>query len=265
VSALPGRRCRQSDLCAVRLGVSRFAPDLAGLEEGELVQVNQLLPPSSFRPGGTAPGSAVGVALVAALIVAALYFGREVLMPVALAVLMSFVLAPLVRLLQRWWVPRLAAVFIVVVLALAALFLLGTLMVTQVNQLASDLPRYQFTLREKIQSLRQATAGSSTLGRASEVLQDLGKELDRKESAPGAVVERGAAASAGKPIPVEVRQPDPPALETLAALIGPLVHPLATTGIVVIFVIFILCSSRIYVTGLFVSPGHETCSAPPRP
>jgi predicted PurR-regulated permease PerM len=206
--------------------------------------MNQMLPVTSFRPGGTAPGSAVVIALVAALIVATLYFGREVLMPVALAVLMSFVLAPLVRLLQRWWVPRLAAVFVVVALALVGLFLLGALMVSQVNQLASDLPRYQFTLREKIQSLRQATAGSGTLGRASEVLQDLSKELDQKDKAPGAAVERGGPATAGKPVPVEVRQPDPSALETLAALIAPLVHPLATTGIVVIFVIFILVQQQ---------------------
>jgi predicted PurR-regulated permease PerM len=206
--------------------------------------MSQMLPETSFRPGGTAPGSAVVTALIAALIVAALYFGREVLMPIALAVLMSFVLAPLVRLLQRWWVPRLAAVFVVVALALAGLFLLGTLMVSQVNQLASDLPRYQFTLREKIQSLRQATAGNGALGRASDVLQDLGKELDQKDKAPAAVVERSATAAPSKPIPVEVRQPDPTALETLAALIGPLVHPLATTGIVVIFVIFILVQQQ---------------------
>jgi predicted PurR-regulated permease PerM len=203
--------------------------------------MNQTLPVTSFRPGGNAPGSAVVTALVAALIVATLYFAREVLMPVALAVLMSFVLAPLVRLLQRCWVPRLAAVFVVVTLALAGLFLLGTLMVSQVNQLASDLPRYQFTLREKIQSLRQATAGDGALGRASEVLQDLSKELDQKDKA---AVERGAPAIAGKPVPVEVRQPDPSALETLAALIAPLVHPLATTGIVVIFVIFILVQQQ---------------------
>ncbi len=55
------------------------------------------------------------------------------------------------------------------------------MMVSQVNQLASDLPRYQFTLREKIQSLRGAAAGTGTLERASEVLQNLGKELDKPQ------------------------------------------------------------------------------------
>ena len=62
--------------------------------------------------------------------------------------------------------------------------------------------------------------------------------------APGPVVERSATAAPSKPITVEVRQPDPSALETLATLIAPLVHPLATTGIVVIFVIFILVQQQ---------------------
>ena len=128
-----------------------------------------------------------------------------------------------------------------VALALAGLFLLGALMVSQVNQLARDLPRYQFTLREKIQSLREAT-GKRHPGPASEVLQDLGKELDRKENARR--TPRRANRPAGKPIPVEVRQPNPGALQTLATLIAPLIHPLATTGIVVIFVIFILVQQQ---------------------
>jgi predicted PurR-regulated permease PerM len=85
---------------------------------------------------------------------------------------MSFVLAPLVRLLQRWFVPRIVAVAIVVLIACGAVFSLGSLMVSQVNQLAGDLPRYQSTLREKIHSLRAAAAATGTLERASEVLQD---------------------------------------------------------------------------------------------
>jgi predicted PurR-regulated permease PerM len=179
--------------------------------------------------------------LIVAVIVAALYLGREILVPIALAVLLSFVLAPLVRLLQNLHVPRSLAVIVVVALAFAAILSLGAFMVSQVNQLASDLPSYQNTLREKIQHLRGATASTGTLDRASEVLQDLGKELDRpKTEAKPAPAVRAPGSSAEKPIPVEVKQPDPGALQTLAALITPLVHPLTTTGIVLIFVIFIL-------------------------
>jgi len=127
---------------------------------------------------------------MAVVLVGVIYLGREVLMPIALALLMSFVLAPLVGLLQRIYVPRVAAVFLVVLVAFSGVFALGGLMVSQVNQLAGDLPSYQSTLREKIQALRGAAAGSSTLERASEVLQDLGKELERP---------RGAARPAGAP------------------------------------------------------------------
>jgi predicted PurR-regulated permease PerM len=178
---------------------------------------------------------------LAVVIIGCVYIGREVLVPMALAILMSFVLAPPVDFLQRWYVPRSVAVIGVVLLAFAGVFSLGGLMISQVNQLASDLPSYQSTLREKIQNLRGVAAGTGTLERASEVLQKLSQEIDRPNAiAPSAAETSAIPRSADRPIPVEVRQPDPGALQTLAALIAPLIHPLATTGIVVIFIIFIL-------------------------
>ncbi len=138
--------------------------------------MNELLSVGSGRRvSSPVRGSAVTTVLMGALLVAALYFGREVLVPIALAVLMSFVLAPLVGLLQRLYVPRIAAVLLVVLVAFTAVFALGGLMVSQVNQVASDLPRYQSTLREKIQSLQGAATGTGTLERASEVLQKPGQ------------------------------------------------------------------------------------------
>ena len=98
-------------------------------------------------------GNSLATVLVAAAIVAALYFGREVLLPMALAVLLSFVLAPLVKLLQRLYLPRFAAVTIVVLLAFGVISGLATLMFAQVSQLAGDLPRYQSNLAEKVQAL----------------------------------------------------------------------------------------------------------------
>jgi predicted PurR-regulated permease PerM len=182
--------------------------------------------------------------LMAAVIVAGLYFGRQVLLPIALAVLMSFVLAPLVRLLQRLHCPRVPAIILVVLIAFGVVFSIGGLMVTQVNQLASELPRYQSTLSEKIQALKGVTSGGRTLEQASEVLKSLRKELERPRGEGPATRPSAEPASPDKPIPVEVRQPDPGALQTLAALIAPLIYPLTTTGIVVIFVIFILLQQQ---------------------
>ncbi len=178
---------------------------------------------------------------VAALIIAGLYFGREIFVPVALAVLLSFVLAPFVSRLQSLRFPRVAAVLAVVILGFAIIFSLGGLMVSQASGLAEALPGYEQTLRNKIESLRGLTGGGTgTLERASKVLKELKTELQNSEagSTPSATVLQAPADS--KPIPVEVRQPDPGALTTLVAIIAPLVSPLTTTGIVVIFVIFIL-------------------------
>jgi predicted PurR-regulated permease PerM len=164
--------------------------------------------------------------------------------PVALAILLSFVLAPPVEVLQRIHVPRALAVVSVVILAFSLIFAMGSLLATQLTQLAGDLPRYQSTISEKIQSFRDTKAGRGTLERASDMLKDLSKELDKPKDAPSArapgSVLGPAVPAPPAPVPVEVRQPDPGALESLRTLISPLVHPLATTGIIVIFVIFIL-------------------------
>ncbi len=196
-----------------------------------------MLPSARLTRSVPVSGTTLTSVMLGVIVVAALYFGREVLVPIALAILLSFVLSPLVGLLKRWYVPRSLAVAIVVLAAFAAIFGLGALMGSQVNQLATDLPGYQSTLREKIQSLRGAGVG--TLERASEVLQDLSKEIDKPKTAPTTPIFRDRNAP-NAPIPVEVKQPDPGALQTLAALITPLIHPLTTTGIVIIFVIFIL-------------------------
>jgi predicted PurR-regulated permease PerM len=186
--------------------------------------------------------SAVATAILAVIIITTLYFGREIIIPIALAILLSFVLAPLVGLLQRMRVPRGLAVVSVVIIAFAFIFAMGSLLASQLTQLAGDLPRYQSTITEKIQSFRSTTAGRGTLERASGMLKDLSKELDKpKDAAPGLGAGANSKATAPlTPVPVEVRQPDPGALESLQSLISPLLHPLATTGIIIIFVIFIL-------------------------
>ena len=178
---------------------------------------------------------------VAALIIAGLYFGREIFVPVALAVLLSFVLAPFVGRLQSFRLPRVVAVLAVVILGFAIIFSLTGLMVTQASKLAEALPGYETTLRNKIETLRGITGGGTgTLQRASDVLNDLKTELESSKAGSPPNTSVLQQPSDSKPIPVEVRQPDPGALNTLVAIIAPLVSPLTTTGIVVIFVIFIL-------------------------
>ena len=129
----------------------------------------------------------MATAILAVIIIMLLYFGREIIIPIALAILLSFVLAPLVGLLQRVRIPRGLAVVSVVIIAFALIFAMGSLLASQLTQLAGDLPRYQSTISEKIQSFRETTAGRGTLERASGMFKDLSKELDKPKEAATAL------------------------------------------------------------------------------
>jgi predicted PurR-regulated permease PerM len=187
-------------------------------------------------------GLAFNTFVIIAIVVATLYFAREILVPIALAVLLSFVLAPVVKVLQRWHLPRSLAVVLTVIIALGVVLCLATMVMVQVNQLARDLPRYQITLSEKVRNLRDALGTTGPLKNASDLLKDLTKELETSDpeklpAPPPALTQPGTAV---KPVPVEVHQPAPGASETVVAVLQPLVAPFTTIGIVMIFLIFFL-------------------------
>jgi predicted PurR-regulated permease PerM len=180
--------------------------------------------------------------LIGAIVIAALYVGREVLVPLALAVLLSFVLTPPLLLLTRIKVPRVVAVGIVVGAAFAIILALGWLMSREVTQLASDLPSYRYTLSEKIKSLRESTASSPVFEKAGEILSDLQKELAQPEAKAPSSPQVGNEAERpnDRPITVEIREPESTALELYQRIVSTLLPPLATAGIVLLFVVFIL-------------------------
>lgn len=183
--------------------------------------------------GGSDP---LTVIATATLIVAVLYFSRDIFIPVALAVLLSFVLAPLVRLLRRLRLRPFPAVLASVLLAFMLIGSLTWLMAAQITELARDLPLYQETMRQKIISLKGAAAAGDAMESASRVLDRLSEEIARPE--PEAVPADVDAEP--DPLPVVVREPAPGPLETLGDVVEPLLHPFATTGIVLVFVVFIL-------------------------
>lgn len=201
-----------------------------------ILTASNITPPDVTR---VTRGPGVSTAIIVALIIAGLYVGRDVFVPIALAILLSFVLAPPVERLETLRVPRGAAVPIVVVTAFLAIFALGSLIASQITQLADGLPGYQQTMQKKISSLRSVTT-VGPLERAASVLQDLGKELNKPNNGDVEIPRTTAQPDQTRPIPVEVRTPPPTALENVASLIAPLLHPLATVGVVVIFVVFIL-------------------------
>ncbi len=185
--------------------------------------------------------STLNALLIGVIVVAIMFFAREVLLPLALAGILSFMLAPLVRGLQRLRLPRPLAVVVVVLIAFAAIFGLGRVLARQVATLAGDLPKYQDTISKKIDSLRGAGEGDAALERAQVVLGQLDKEI---VGAHGTGQKETVAPVAPVPgirlIPVEVHEPSGGPLQTLISLINPLLGPLATTMLIIVFIIFIL-------------------------
>jgi predicted PurR-regulated permease PerM len=167
--------------------------------------------------------------IVAAAVTATLYLGGEILKPLVVAALLAFILAPLIRGLRAWGAPRVPSVLLTVVLAIALLAGIGGTVVFQVADLAQDLPQYHSNLRSKIRGLGAGPWTSHTLDRATDTLRDLQDELTKSQAAP----------NEPKPLPVEVRRPEPKGLEAIARLVRPLLTPLATSALVVLFLLFI--------------------------
>ena len=177
------------------------------------------------------------------VVIAALYFGRDVFVPLALAGLLSFALAPLIATLRRWGIPRTSAVITVVLVAFLGIFIFGFIVAGQVSQLGASLPRYEHNIREKIGSLQSGAPGGGLIDRAAEVLRDLRHDIEEATEAPAEEQAKSPLepeASEPEPIPVQIRQPDPAPLQMLQTIVGPLIQPLATTGIVIVFVVFML-------------------------
>ena len=136
----------------------------------------------TILPGPRASGTQSLAALV--VVVGALYFGRDVFVPLALAGLLSFALAPVIAALRRRGVPRTPAVITVVMLAFLGIFVFGFVVAGQVSQLGASLPRYEFNIREKIRSLQSSAPGGGLVERAAEALRDLRQDIEQATAAP---------------------------------------------------------------------------------
>src|ERR1700730_9007502 len=200
--------------------------------------------PVEVHAAGT-PRTGLGTLAVGVTAIAALYFGREVFVPMALALILSFALGPPVLLLRRWHVNRVLAVIAVVVLAFSLILGIAALIGSQLAHLAENLPGYKYNITEKVHSLRDTTTNSGVVGRAATMLSDLGNEITKpREKIASPSTNRPAALAPGveqqKSVPVEIRQSDPTPLQLILQVAAPLLQPLATAGIVVVFVIFFL-------------------------
>lgn len=156
------------------------------------------------------PLSAAEMAVLGFFIILGLYFGRAVLMPLALAVILSFALAAAVRLLRRAGLSNTPAVLVVVVFTFGIIGGLGALLTQQVGQLAQEIPRYQLILKDKVKGLKDATAhNGGVFTRASDVLGSLQEDLEQPEIKSAGPPSNAPLKSTNRPIPVEVQRPNP--------------------------------------------------------
>jgi predicted PurR-regulated permease PerM len=161
-----------------------------------------------------------------------LYFARDIFIPIALAVLFAFLLAPLVLRVQRWGLWRIPSVITVVTFAFVVMAVIGFLMTVQLTDLGHKLPEYQHNIHQKLQSIRESSKG--VMGHFSRFMHDFSEEL--KPSASAAQ----AAPGDQKPVPVEIRQGDMSPLQLVPKILGSVIGLLLTGVIVVVFVIFML-------------------------
>jgi len=174
--------------------------------------------------------------LIATILIAALYLGRSLLIPLALAALFGFLLDPLVRRLHRWGVPRAASVFFVVALALGVVAGIGVYVTTQLTALSADLPTYRSTIRDKLHALRVAASKPSAWDGALKTLQTVQKEIDTTPTA--------GANTAPAPAKVEIVGPESRPAKIVLDWLDRVSEPVATAGICLLFVILILLDRR---------------------
>ena len=178
---------------------------------------------------------------VGTLSVAALYFGQDVLIPITLAVMLAFILSPLVKLLQQARLWRAPAVIIAVLAALGIIGAVGTLIGSQAASLSVNTTQYARAIEAKVELL-QGAATSRIQAVTNLVVKPKPTRAAPPVQSPAASPRAAGAISGAAPGPllVELSPPKPSALELTRAILAPVLGPLETTFIVLIVAIFVL-------------------------
>jgi predicted PurR-regulated permease PerM len=202
--------------------------------------MQEFVDPSNRQPTRIPPVETPGLrslltVTVLVVVVTGLYLGRSMLIPITLAGLLSFLLAPLVSLFRRGHLGRVPSVLLAVILALFVIFAIGSLIGTQVAALAEDVPRYAQTIQQKVDTAQQfVLSRMATL--AGKMVHQPGHVDVARKTKPATT----PSTDAQRPIKVEVHQPELTAIELAQRIVTPVVDPLFATTIVLVVSIFIL-------------------------
>jgi len=183
---------------------------------------------TSGRDTGTLP-SLITLGNVV-LIIASLYWAQAILIPVALSILLTFLLSPVAGALERVALGRLPSVILIVVLTFSLLGGIGWIVTLQFGSLANELPTYRKNIRQKIADIREAGKGGA-LEKVQKTAEDVKKEFQKKDE-PARVQE--------KPREVVVRAEESSTFWPIPLAVGPMVERFAGAGLVIVLVIFML-------------------------
>jgi predicted PurR-regulated permease PerM len=186
------------------------------------------LPGTSGHSTGTLP-TLIAVATFL-LIIACLYWAQAVLIPVALAILLTFLLSPVAGALERMALGRLPSVILIVVVTFSLLGGIGWIVALQFESLANELPTYRKNIRQKIADIRDAGKGGA-LEKVQKTADDV-KEEFQKNNDPARVQE--------KPREVVVKAEESSTFWPIPLALGPMVERFAGAGLVIVLVVFML-------------------------
>lgn len=180
------------------------------------------------------------------VVILILYFARAVLIPLALALTLNFLLTPMVMWFQKLPMRRVPAVALAMLIFVAAIGGMGWVVADQLLEVANDLPKYRLNIHNKIEAFHSPP--NSALGRAAASINEIGKDFTDAGTGPGSPAADGSgrgsqaktASQPAGPLPVQVVPAPASGLSYLRQVMGPALLPLATAGMVLIFTMFIL-------------------------
>src|SRR5580698_1508827 len=196
------------------------------------------------RPNRTPLALRLGPLPILAIAIAALYFAREILIPLAFALTLTLILSPAVSWLSRIHISRAPAVLTIMLVSMGMTGALAWIIASQLIDVANELPNYRENITAKMAAMRTPTKGA--LGRAAASVQELGKELSNTEAPtgasapPGGLIRRHPSVQSNAPMPVEVVDPPRSGLQYTRDITKAFIAPVSITGIVLIFTVFML-------------------------
>ncbi len=184
-----------------------------------------------------------GAIVLVFAVVAALYFAREILIPLAFALTLSFLLTPAVTFLEKLRMGRVLPVVLTVLISMVAGGWITWILASQLVDVASQLPTYRLNIHSKIEALR--SHGKGPLGRAADSAKDIGRELSSPDdpAIPATAQnqkQRNATRAPAPPVPVQIVPTQTGVLAGVPDLLTPFIAPLGRAGMILIFTIFML-------------------------